>query len=248
MIAPRMSAAVRSAQGFRRSRLSSSQRVSLRRATPKIYVSASSVSSTSRSMSPTGTPSEAMRAGRASPSRRSARRSNLPRLFGAGSAADLEPLEGANAEHVRRAVESATIEVLSGKDDRLLRRLSIETDFGVDVPDDMRKALGASQGSTSGLTSRSRSRMKRRASSRRRTRSGTRVSRATSRLHRQRRQGACAAHRARYGSVCTITSAIAGCSRRMRPSISLARACASASARSGSSASVRNASRPPSVR
>src|SRR6266511_455957 len=52
----------------------------------------------------------------------------------------------------------------------------------------------------------------------------------------------------RYGSVCTITSAISGRSRRIRSSISLARACASASAVPGSRPRVKYASSPSSVR
>jgi hypothetical protein len=66
--------------------------------------------------------------------------------LGAGSAADLDTLQDANAEQVERAVESATIQVLSGKDDRLLRRLLIEADFGVDVSADVREALGSFAG------------------------------------------------------------------------------------------------------
>lgn len=68
------------------------------------------------------------------------------RELGAGSAGGLDALEGANADQVERAVETATIEILSGKDDRLLRRLLIDAEFGVDVPDDVRAALGSFAG------------------------------------------------------------------------------------------------------
>lgn len=66
--------------------------------------------------------------------------------LGAGSVTGLKQLDGANAEQVERAVDSATIEILTGKDDRLLRRLLIAADFGADVPDDVREALGSFAG------------------------------------------------------------------------------------------------------
>lgn len=47
---------------------------------------------------------------------------------------------------MERSVESATIEILSGKDDRLLRRILLVADFGVDVPEDVRKGLGSFAG------------------------------------------------------------------------------------------------------
>src|SRR5581483_4847553 len=55
-------------------------------------------------------------------------------------------------------------------------------------------------------------------------------------------------HAQLHGSVWTITSAMSGRSRRMRSSIVLARACASSSVLLPSRPSVRNATRPPSVR
>ena len=67
----------------------------------------------------------------------------LARGFGAGSAADLPQLEETNERQLEEAVESAEIEILSGKDDRLLRRLAIEIDLEANVPDDLRKALGS---------------------------------------------------------------------------------------------------------
>ena len=68
------------------------------------------------------------------------------RNFGAGSISGLETLDGANAKQLRSAVDSATIEILSGKDDHLLRRLFIKADFGVDVDEELRKALGSFAG------------------------------------------------------------------------------------------------------
>ena len=56
-----------------------------------------------------------------------------------------ERIEGADAEQLERAVESARAEVVTGKDDRLLRRLAIDVDFGgsADVPADLRGLLRA---------------------------------------------------------------------------------------------------------
>lgn len=43
--------------------------------------------------------------------------------------------EGKSAEQLRRAVRSANVEVLTGKDDRLLRRLVIDVEVGADLPE-----------------------------------------------------------------------------------------------------------------
>jgi hypothetical protein len=51
-------------------------------------------------------------------------------------------LEGRNAEQLRAATKSATIDVHTGKDDRLLRRLVIEARLGADVPAKLRDQLG----------------------------------------------------------------------------------------------------------
>ena len=51
-------------------------------------------------------------------------------------------LEGVSARQVERAVRSSRLELLSGKDDRLLRRLVMEVDFGLDVPEVLRSDLG----------------------------------------------------------------------------------------------------------
>ena len=56
--------------------------------------------------------------------------------------AGLERIAGADAEQLRRAARSGTFEVYTGKDDRLLRRLTIEVDFGLDVPQVLQEALG----------------------------------------------------------------------------------------------------------
>ena len=56
--------------------------------------------------------------------------------------ADVGPLAGKSREQLARAVESGTIEVFTGKDDRLLRRLVIEARLGADVPRELESALG----------------------------------------------------------------------------------------------------------
>ena len=68
---------------------------------------------------------------------------SLARSVGAGSAGDLPTLDETNRRQLEAAVESATIEILSGKDDRLLRRLVIDIDLEADVPEDLRRALGS---------------------------------------------------------------------------------------------------------
>jgi hypothetical protein len=55
---------------------------------------------------------------------------------------DAPTLRGRSAEQLRHAVRSSHLDVWTGKDDRLLRRLRIEADFGFDVPDSLRRALG----------------------------------------------------------------------------------------------------------
>jgi hypothetical protein len=51
-------------------------------------------------------------------------------------------LEGRNAEQLRAATKSATIDVYTGKDDRLLRRLVIDARLGASVPAKLRERLG----------------------------------------------------------------------------------------------------------
>jgi len=45
-------------------------------------------------------------------------------------------------EQLEDSVRSSRFEVYTGKDDRLLRRLELEVDFGLDVPKELRNALG----------------------------------------------------------------------------------------------------------
>lgn len=55
---------------------------------------------------------------------------------------DVPTIQGAEADRLVAAVESSRIDVYSGKEDRLLRRLSIALDFGFRVPKTLRAALG----------------------------------------------------------------------------------------------------------
>lgn len=59
-----------------------------------------------------------------------------------GGGANPERLEGRSAEQLERAVESSTIEVLTGEDDRILRRLTLEADLSADVPESLRERIG----------------------------------------------------------------------------------------------------------
>lgn len=49
----------------------------------------------------------------------------------------------ADVKRLSDAVEHATVDVLTGKDDGLLRRLHLELDLGLDVPDPFRATLGS---------------------------------------------------------------------------------------------------------
>ena len=53
--------------------------------------------------------------------------------LGAGEAAGLEPLEGEDADQLEEAVRSSRLEVVTGKEDRLLRRLALNLDIGVEA-------------------------------------------------------------------------------------------------------------------
>jgi hypothetical protein len=55
---------------------------------------------------------------------------------------DVPDLRGAAADELREAVESATIEVWSGREDRLLRRLKLDVAFRVQTPAALRNELG----------------------------------------------------------------------------------------------------------
>lgn len=64
----------------------------------------------------------------------------LGRSFGAASGSG--PIEGEDADRLRDAVDSASFEILTGKDDRLLRKLALDVSLGIDVPEELRRALG----------------------------------------------------------------------------------------------------------
>ena len=64
---------------------------------------------------------------------------SLARSLGAGVPSDLA---GKSADQLRGAVRSAEIDVFTGKEDRLLRRLVIDADLAADVPAELRSALG----------------------------------------------------------------------------------------------------------
>jgi hypothetical protein len=65
-------------------------------------------------------------------------------IFAAAGTAGLEvpDLRGAAADELREAVESATVEVWSGREDRLLRRLRLDVAFRVQTPAALRDDLG----------------------------------------------------------------------------------------------------------
>jgi hypothetical protein len=55
-------------------------------------------------------------------------------------------IAGDDAKRLREATRSSRIELLTTKDDRLLRRLAASADFGFDVPPSLRAALGTDVG------------------------------------------------------------------------------------------------------
>jgi hypothetical protein len=59
-----------------------------------------------------------------------------------GLGRDVPRIEGRQAKQLRDAVESSSIDVWAGKDDRLLRRLLLKAALGLDVPESLRRALG----------------------------------------------------------------------------------------------------------
>ena len=61
---------------------------------------------------------------------------------GVGARGPGQKLEGESAKQVERAVRSSRLELLTGKDDRLLRRLTIDVDFGLETPDALRSVVG----------------------------------------------------------------------------------------------------------
>jgi hypothetical protein len=63
---------------------------------------------------------------------------DMARDFGA---ADLPSVKGDEAERLRRAVETATLELVTGKEDRFLRRLRVAIELGARAPEDLDPAL-----------------------------------------------------------------------------------------------------------
>ena len=55
---------------------------------------------------------------------------------------DAPQIQGDAADQLKQAVESSSIEVWSGKEDHLLRRLLLNANLGLDVPESLRRALG----------------------------------------------------------------------------------------------------------
>jgi hypothetical protein len=55
---------------------------------------------------------------------------------------DLPALDQPSAQQLERAARSTSFELHTGKEDRLLRRLVMEVDFGLDVPPELRAELG----------------------------------------------------------------------------------------------------------
>lgn len=56
---------------------------------------------------------------------------------------DFARIQGQTAEQLSQAARSATFELFTGKDDRLLRRLTVDVELGFDVPKDLEQLLGA---------------------------------------------------------------------------------------------------------
>jgi hypothetical protein len=59
-----------------------------------------------------------------------------------GLGRDVPRIEGQQAKQLQDAVESSSIDVWSGTQDRLLRRLLLKADLGLEVPKSLRRALG----------------------------------------------------------------------------------------------------------
>jgi hypothetical protein len=51
-------------------------------------------------------------------------------------------ITGSNADQLRKAVKSSSIDVWTGKQDKLLRRLELKAQLGFDVPKELQRALG----------------------------------------------------------------------------------------------------------
>ena len=52
-------------------------------------------------------------------------------------------ISGSAADQLRKAVKSSSIDVWTGKQDKLLRRLELKAQLGFDVPKELRRALGS---------------------------------------------------------------------------------------------------------
>ena len=59
-----------------------------------------------------------------------------------GLGRDVPAIQGDQAKQLRDAVDSSSFDVWSGRSDHLLRRLSMKADLGLDVPQELRRALG----------------------------------------------------------------------------------------------------------
>lgn len=66
--------------------------------------------------------------------------------FAALAGRNASRIAGADAERLRAATRSSSVRLLTGKDDRLLRRLELSADLGFDVPETLKRALGTSVG------------------------------------------------------------------------------------------------------
>jgi hypothetical protein len=66
--------------------------------------------------------------------------------FAALAGRNATEIAGADATRLRDAVHSSSVKVLTGKDDRLLRRMSMSADLGFDVPAGLKNALGTNVG------------------------------------------------------------------------------------------------------
>jgi hypothetical protein len=65
----------------------------------------------------------------------------LARQLGASAVAGLPPLNAADLEHLERIVRSAHIDIYTGKDDRLLRRMEMQITFGATGPSELQAIL-----------------------------------------------------------------------------------------------------------
>ncbi len=72
----------------------------------------------------------------------------LGEVGGGDAVGALKPITGPDAEQLERAVKSASMELLTGKDDRLLRRLTLELDIGAGAPRRLAGGLGDLSGAT----------------------------------------------------------------------------------------------------